>query len=307
MEENVGIPPAADGSPALSESSEGTPAVETPQMPDVPSGLKNVDPAKLAELREKLAKFATGGKKTMSGSEAPADAPPEQAVTTGKDVDWSEYDLDFSVRHLYKDATFRMTPQGPKWVALVDEFYSTTRDFRNHGKKVNSARSTEQEPVNLGEYLSDMLNSPEGWRVISVLPASMDRAGVLLQRSVPVVLPDPKPLEKKTEVEAPKDGELVQVEAAAKAFMESEGLTPPTEETQSSLEQQAIALNGPADRDPRNVLPTMSASMVRDAARDAAAAMQGVDFGDDPAPIIEKLEKDAKEHYEAGQQRTVEG
>jgi len=205
--------------PGTTEPNEGT---TDPMVEPVPAMLANVDPAKLAAMREKMKRFMKPGGKTISGSEAPADAPSEQAPTPeGKDVDWSEYDLDFSVRHLYPQAKFRMTPQGPKWVAMVDEFHSVEKSFTNHGVKTK-----KDEPLNLGEYLNDMLNSPEGWRVVSILPASTGRAGVLLQRAVPVVLPDPKPLKKAEEVEAPRDEELQRVEDAALAFAAGEGLTP---------------------------------------------------------------------------------
>lgn len=198
-----------------------------PAEPPVPAALKDVDPEKLAAMRARLKKQveASGQKpKTESGSEAPEE---KKGTTSGKDVDWSEYDLDFNLRHLYPEAEFRMTPQGPKWVAMVDEFFSTSKNWKQYGKTNNSPRSldkTETEPTNLGEYLNDMLNSPEGWRVVSLLPLGMSDAGVLLSRRVPVVLPDPKPLKKATEVEAPKDGELQQAEDAALKFAAEEGI-----------------------------------------------------------------------------------
>jgi len=195
-----------------------------------PSGIQGVSQEQMALLREKLKKF---GKKseatTISGSEAVVDGPKEGegSVTTGKDVDWSEYDLEYSIKHLYPQATYRMTPQGPKWVALCDEFLSTERDFRNYGKQVKSPNGDGTEPLNLGEYLNDMLNSPGGWRVVSILPAGMSKAGVLLQRQSPIVLPDPKRLQKTTEVALPREEELQRVQDTAQAFMESEGLAPP--------------------------------------------------------------------------------
>lgn len=189
--------------------------------PELPDALKNVDPGKLELLREKLAKFTSSNKTTISGSEAVADAPGSAAVNMGKDVDWSEYNLEFNVRHLYPQATFRDTPEGPKWVAMVDEFYSLERSWMSHRKS-----SSDGNPMNLGEYLNDMLNSPEGWRIISILPGSTGRVGILLQRQVPVILPDPTPLKKETEVEAPTDVELQRTEDAALAFASEVGLTP---------------------------------------------------------------------------------
>lgn len=226
---------------------------------EVPAELREVDPEKMAKLREKIRKFVTSEKKTSSGSEAPVEGTPAEntgSVTTGKDVDWSEYELDFSVRHLYKDATFRETPQGPKWVAMLDEFISTERDFRNYGKKTEKG-----ELMNLGQYLSDMLNGPEGWRIVSILPTSGGRAGIMLQRTYAYVLPDPKPLKKETEVAAPTDPELQRTEDAALAFMEKEGLTPGTPagdtgvggveaKDPASLEDLALSINPPTERVP---------------------------------------------------------
>lgn len=216
----------------------------------LPAPLREVDPSILAGLRDKLKNFVERQGKTVSGSEDPDSAPtgegapatdeegrPLGQAMSGKDVDWSEYDLDFSVRHLYERATFRQTPQGPKWVAMLDEFYSTERDLRNHGKKVNVPGSSigEQEHVNLGEYLTDMVNGHEGWSIASVMPGSMGKAGVLLRKQSAVMLPDPQPLRRTEEVEAPKPADLKQIEDAALAFAAEEGLTPPAieEDTQS--------------------------------------------------------------------------
>jgi hypothetical protein len=205
---------------------DNTPVDETPQVAEVPASLAGVDAEKLAALKEKLKKF------TARAEEQPVEAAPTEEetkapVNEGKDVDWSEYDLDFNVRHLYPQAKFRMTPQGPKWVVLVDEFLSTTRNFGSHGKTVKALKGDGEEPLNMGEYLGNLLNSPEGWRLVSVLPMSGGQAGIMLQRAVPVVLPDPVPLKKETEVEAPVDAELKTVEDAALDFMRTEGIDEP--------------------------------------------------------------------------------
>lgn len=203
---------------------------QTPQ-PEVPAFLKDVDPAKRDAVLAKLAKYKEEAAATI-GDGAPSPAPGEDKLVArpaegatalpGKDVDWSEYDLDYNVKHLYPNARYQNTPQGPKWVALVDEFYSTTKDWRGTNM-VNGPRGPKTEPQNLGAFLGDMLNGPEGWNLISVLPASGGQAGVLLRREVPVLLPDPKPLETKTVVEAPKDEELAKVQAAGDAFAAEAG------------------------------------------------------------------------------------
>jgi len=182
-------------------------------------------------LLEKLAKLGKSEAKTTSGSEAPAEGPalvadPAAAQAgrplTGRDVDWSEYNLDYNIAHLYKSAVYRDTPQGPKWVSMVTDFQSSTKDFRQYGKRVNAPGSTDQqetEALNLAEYLNDMINGREQWKIAAVMPAQSGQCGVLLERQVPFILPDPELLKKSEEVEAPTDQALQATEDAALAFM----------------------------------------------------------------------------------------
>lgn len=260
----------------------------------IPEGLKDVDQEKLAKVRAALLKIKENSEKTVSGSEAPPDVPAAPEGTTvsgpleGKNVDWSEYDLEFSVKHLYPHAKFLMTEQGPRWVVRVDQFNSSERSFSDYGKKTNTG-----EARNLGEFLNDMLNGPDGWTVVTVLPASTGRAGVLLRRDGIIALPDPVQLKKTTEVEAPKDPELQVEEDAALAFMSNEGLTPEpqVEENESgeprtfnTLEEQALVLNQRTEHD-----PGMLSSQVPDRAgaekalaEIAKEVEQAPDFGDLP-------------------------
>lgn len=199
-------------------------AVEAGLAPEVPAFLRDVDPAKRDEVLRKLGLIKETREQQMADAvpaeQAAAEQPkPEPQVMSGKDVDWTEYDLDYSVKHLYNDARFQMTPQGPKWVAMVDEFNSSERSWGNFDTKVKDRNGNpDAEFLNLGQYLNDMLNGPEGWNLISVLPGSTGRAGVLLRRTVPILLPDPKQLEKETTVEAPKDEELQKVQDAGDMF-----------------------------------------------------------------------------------------
>lgn len=261
---------------------------------EFPEELRDVDPAKLEELRNLVTQFAEGRTRTESGSEAP-DAPgvkepgedPRSGKTvTGADVDWSEYDLEFNLRHLYPRATLRETPEGPRWVVMLDEFFTTARNWDSHGK-----RTRGNEPLNLGEYLGDMVNSPEAWRPITFLPDSYGRAGVLLHRQVPMVLPNPKPLEKTTEVEPPRDPELQEVEDAALDFMEAEGLTPEPSVVENEgganplLVENALALNPPTEVDPGPIgsrsLTDEQMKANADALREQIAkAREGEDFGE---------------------------
>lgn len=257
----------------MSENTEQQPDV-TPE-PAVPAALRDVDPEKLRALKEKIKKFTASDKTTVSGSEAPSEGAATGPVSEGKDVDWSEYDLDYNVRHLYPRAAFRETPEGPKWVVVLEEFVSSERSFGSHDQKTSSG-----EFKNVGQYLNEMLNSPEDWKVVSLLPTSVGRVGVLLRKATIAVLPDPKPLKKVTEVPAPADPELEREQDAALKFMTSEGLAP-----KSSLEAVALALNGPAERDPAQAR-TLEAPMDEAAGVVAEAALQGEDFGADPSAVI---------------------
>ena len=215
----------------------------------------------LAKLKEKLrAMKAPSGETTVSGSEAPdlkpkqesegePDAPagkgqPEQpfkdaqgkfqkpAVLTGKDVEWSEYNLDYNIRHLYPKSAFVETPYGPKWVVRVADFMTRLREFGNSSfdKKVNAPTDKNEEKsefLNLAQFLKDMVNGPEQWRISALMPIK-DQCGVLLEREVPLILPDPEVLKKSEEVEAPTSPELKNLEDAAIEYMKNEGLTPAT-------------------------------------------------------------------------------
>lgn len=296
----------------LSEQEElaaGTPAANLPE--NIPPGLRQVDPEQLAKLRERVRKFVSPGKTTVSGSEEPDAGKPsdvkQNSVLTGKDVDWSEYDLSYDVRHLYPQAVFRETPQGPKWIVMVDEFYSTQRDWRNHGRKVHVPGSYDEddvEPLNLGEYLNDRLNCPDGWKLVSLLPLGMGQVGVLLQRTVPVALPDPKPLEKKTEVAPPTDPELEQIENAAIEFAGKLNLTPepPVGENVgepvavASLEQQALAINPPTEWDPvvdgERRDPDSCAPAAQEAGEVAAVLLAGPDTDYSVSGLDDQLSDD---------------
>jgi hypothetical protein len=198
------------------ENTPTEPVVEQPAAPEIPAFLKDVDPEKRDAILAKLGRFKEQAVAVSEAAEGAVEEPakPQGEVVSGKDVDWSEYELDYSVKHLYPEARYQNTPQGPRWVAQIDEFFSTERDFGSMGKRIKN----DTEFLNLGQFLNDMLNSPEGWKLISVLPSGTGRAGVLMQRVVPVILPDPIPLKTETEVAVPTDAELANVQTAADSF-----------------------------------------------------------------------------------------
>jgi hypothetical protein len=207
---------------------------------ELPSALRDVDPQKLEELKNKLKQFIGSDQKTEADDEpstAPTPEQTQQQLPTGKDVDWEEYDLDYAVKHLYPFSVLRPISDGSlHWVTMIDEFYSTTRAGKSHGKMVHNPADeknpdSKTDPLNLGEYLTGMINGPERWKIAALLPGSGGEAVVLLQRQVPYVLPDPQPLKTldkaEDEVEIPSDEELERTEKAALAFAAGEGLPVP--------------------------------------------------------------------------------
>ena len=202
--------------------------------PEVPAALRDVDPEKLALLKQKLAAFIQkrGGAEGGPAEENAVPVAPQQ-VPQGRDVEWGDYDLDYNLRHLYPKSVLRDTPQGPKWVAVVDEFYSTTRSGKQHGTKVNAEgpNGMREEPLNLGDYLNDMTSGAEGWKIAALLPGSGSDVVVLLQRQLPIVLPDPRPLKTEDPQPEPTDDELAAAEAAALKYATDEGLAPDDDDT----------------------------------------------------------------------------
>jgi hypothetical protein len=154
------------------------------------------------------------------GAEQPdAQAPMPTATEDGKpitgdSIDWSEFDLDLNYAHFYPLATWTVTAEGPKWVVVINEYFSAEKQY--NGKGVDKSG----DPKNLGQYITSKINSPPDtgtgpWQVATVVPATMGNGAVLFTRKVPIVLPDPKPLEKETKVDAPTDTELKDTDDAA--------------------------------------------------------------------------------------------
>lgn len=223
----------------MSPENEMPPDAPAPATEEVPAALAGVDHEQLEKLRKAVAQFAEGKGTTVSGSEDPDSVPTDQRqgpeaprVLTGKDVDWTEYDLDFNIAHLYQKAVFRDTPQGPKWVVMLTEYYTDERSLTQHGQKTKKG-----DPMNLGEFMTQMVNGSDEWHVVGMLPGSTSRGACVFERQYPYVLPDPVQLKKETEVEPPKEEELKRVEDAALDWMAEEGLTPAEESETVEVEE----------------------------------------------------------------------
>jgi len=195
---------------------------------------------KVSKLKEMLKdRLKAGAEAAAEGAENQVtveDAPKKQLV--GADVDWSDFDLDPNYAHLYPRSEFTVTGQGPKWVVVIDEFESFEKPYNGQGVDKKGT------PKGLGAFVTSMLNMPPDsgcgpWKLAAFLPATMGNGAVIFQRKVPVILPDPKVLEKETKVEAPTENENAEVDAAAAAWA-AEGEDAETAATLEVAEQVMI-------------------------------------------------------------------
>lgn len=246
--------------PSLLVDASGTPLAGEPTIDD-----------KLALMREKLGLNANGDPTDEPVDDGSGFNPP--SAPSGADVDWSEYDLDPKFAHLYRlpSTKLRMGPDGPAWVAIVDDFLALRLPYNV-----------------LGRQIAQMVNGPEGWRLQSaVVPAGAitkaqaklngtpsGPAGVVtLQRKLPIILPTPTLLKSeeadKASVPAPKEEELQQAEDAALAWIESDaGKAAPVNDAETpSLTPPSLEDRLQEDRDPRRI-----AEGARQAANDALKA-----------------------------------
>jgi len=258
----------------------------TPE-PRIPEGMT---PEQAAAIAKALAKMKASKKTTGSGSEAVVDTPvaeepaPEERPLQGKDIDWSEFDIPFELRHHYPRAIFTHTEQGMKWVTGVTEFKSNELDLRNEDKVTQKGM-----PLNLGQYLTGFLSSNEGWQIAALLPTTNGRVGVLFERKQPMILPDPQRLTKGEELPAPADEELVRMAESADDWASGEGLTTelePATVPPGQLERIALELNGPAAVDKPTEFET-------DPLGDAVSAMMDAPEGEvvPGSPLAKLLEQ----------------
>lgn len=154
--------------------------------------------AKLQALRAKL-----GGAVNPPTAEEMEETPTGETQTLGRDVDWSEYDLNPEIAHHYPNARLVPGENGNRWVVDIVQF------------------RVEKEPVTrIARIVNDLVNGPEGWRMQSpFLPGQGSQVLVTLQRIVSVVLPTPNLLRTEgdiaNEITQPTDEELKVAEEEA--------------------------------------------------------------------------------------------
>lgn len=153
---------------------------------------------------------------------SPGKSSPE-AVDDGTTIDWSKFELDPGLEHLYHKSQPMELPDG------TTGFVTPWAEFKTISKPVNTA----------GEYISQMVNGAEQWQLSALLPNGAGLMAIIFQRTTRRLLPHPTLLQTETKVEMPKDEELQQTEDAALSWA---GQSTAAEE---AAQVAAEALDGP--------------------------------------------------------------
>ena len=181
---------------------------QTPQTPESPEAydlengpLKSSVEALMARLG--LSADASGTEDAI-GSEGEPDVPqggtaPSEKADDGTTIDWSQFELEPSLEHLYHKSQPMELPDG------TTGFVTPWAEFKTKSVPVSTA----------GEYITQMVNGSEQWQLSALLPNGSGLMVVVLQRMTRRLLPHPTMLVTETNVEIPKDEELQQTEDAA--------------------------------------------------------------------------------------------
>ncbi len=126
------------------------------------------------------------------------------AKASGLKPDWSKFNLDPSIAHLYAQSEIYKG----QIVVLLDEFEFVSDSWRK-----------------LGPTVSSLVNGPDRWNIATVLPNGAGMGAVMLRKQTPMLLPFPQPLETEAQMpDLPTDPELDVVEQDAIAWMKEQGL-----------------------------------------------------------------------------------
>lgn len=128
-----------------------------------------------------------------------------------KTVNWDDYDLDPSLRHLYYRAEVKRTPNGNLLVVMVDEFKWLIGEYNE-----------------LGARMTEAVNGPDLWRIATVQTKSRTSGAVLLTRRIPLTLEWPNKIAS-YDFNPPADDSASTVEADSLQWMKDEGITTPEE------------------------------------------------------------------------------
>ena len=148
-----------------------------------------------------------------------------QGAAQATKIDWSQFDLDPTLAFLYPHAEMVPTKDGPKLVAMLDQFEFITNAWSK-----------------LGAEVSDAVNGPDRWNIATVLGNGAGMGVVMLRRQRPFVLPNPRLLQSQATMPAvPQEAELQTVEDTAIDWIKAEGVTM----ADLAADEAAAALDGP--------------------------------------------------------------
>lgn len=119
----------------------------------------------------------------------------------GKDLNLQEWEVPPGTEHLYRRAKLN---DDNKYVVEIKEYLTESRNYGGGGKNSIAKDGT---PQNLGEYITFMINGPEGWQLFNVLPNGSGLGCAVFVRVVRHPLPMPVLL-KTVEATPPSDAEL---------------------------------------------------------------------------------------------------
>lgn len=171
---------------------------------------KEIDPTNLAELHHILDEFKEEHtQETASGSAIPIPS-------------LDDLEVEPELRYLYERGTVEETSEGTKWVVAKHEFLIETGSYSGEHGKTNKAGYLTR----LDDIITKVVNGEHGimsvkthgWRLSAIIPNGTGMGVAVFERNVKMILPDPKPVEKKTEVAQVKDEELVRVNEESQAW-----------------------------------------------------------------------------------------
>lgn len=132
-------------------------------------------------------------------------------TSTNSEANFNGKWVDPRLLHLYQRAKLEHTAQGDKWVVELTEYFTATKPYGSSPASVNK----NGEPKNLGEYITMVINNPEGWVLFNVLPNGAGMGVAVFKRVLRQALPDPEELTTQTEVPELEETEIEKMAEAA--------------------------------------------------------------------------------------------
>jgi len=180
-------------------------------MPESPMPESQIPSEKLTELEKRLAK-------KIEEEQAPQQDSQGLKENPEKTLDVEKYDIDQHLVHLYKRARRREVDGKEQWVINPVEWWSVSKAYNGTGYDEKTGT-----PKNLGDYMTAIVNGPEGWEVFNVLPNGIGLGAIIFRRTAMVGLPEPTLLATEAKVTPPQDEEVAAIEKETMAWANEGG------------------------------------------------------------------------------------